>query len=1239
MPYADLSIGAANATASAMGIFACTPSGSAATTTLAGPYVGISDACGPVSRAGTCDADLDLGASPGTDCAVPSGASAGDTHAARTGFYQINRIAEHARRWLPSNAWLQSQVTANVNVAGTCNAYWDGTALSFYRSGGGCNNTGELSGVLLHEWGHGLDENDGGGYDNPTEAYADITAFLTTHLSCVGRGYFQSGNCDGYGNACLGCTGVRDQDWDKRANHLPSSPSGFVTAYCGSGGGPCGREEHCESYVGGEAIWDLATRDLPAAGLDAATAWQLVDKLWYESRAGSGGDAYRCALPSSDGCAATSWFTKLRAVDDDDGNLANGTPHAAAIYAAFARHGIACGLASDTTNRNHTSCPALTAPVLTPTAGDGKASLSWTPVTGAVGYNVLRTDAGCSAGQTIVATVAAPGTAYTDTGLADGFSESYRVQAYVANAACDGPVSSCAAVTPEPSAGTISTDRVLYNCASTVTVTVVDGNAGASTVTATIRSGTETTPETMTLGRIAPGAATYSGTIQTTSAPPAHDGLLSVSNGDTITARYVDADDGRGSTNVPRETTAAVDCVPPAISGVQATNVTGSTALIQWTTTEASTGVVHYGTSAPPALTASAPALVTSHAVPLGSLVQCSTYLYSVGSADAAGNASLDDRGGAYYTFATGEADGEAYGSTDGPVPIPDNNPAGAASTINVPDVRTVTDVNVTVNITHSYDSDLTLFLITPTGTSIKLAANRGGTGDNFRNTVFDDEATAPIASGTAPFTGSFIPETPLSAADGVLSSGAWRLKAVDSSQDDTGTIDAWTLSLSFVPGFCGPHASYAGEVLVADTCATGGPGNGDGAWDPGEQDQFSVTLRNDGTVPLTNVTATVVPQTPGVTMIRATASYADLGVGASGVSLSPHFTAKLPASLACGTMLSFQVNIASAQGAWTGSFTKAVGRQLPTGGTPLDESFASGIPPTWTVVDGGSGGGVASTWTTSNPGSRAIAAPLAAPTAIVDSDWAGGSATQDEQLITPRLDLSSALGATLTFDQYFRWFSGGGNEIGDVDVRSSRTGGAWVNVLRQQGASSANPDHRTIDITPQAAGASDAQVRFHYWQGAYDWYWQVDNVVVSTTLAGGCAMNVCAAAGGLVKPVADGSFGRPMTCSRSNAGGTSIALTWDVATCTSTNHHLVYGDLATLASYAVGGGACGLGYTGSATWSGVPAGNLWFVVVGDDGARTEGSWGTVSGGGQRVGATASGVCGDTSRDNSGTCP
>jgi hypothetical protein len=74
------------------------------------------------------------------------------------------------------------------------------------------------------------------------------------------------------------------------------------------------------------------------------------------------------------------------------------------------------------------------------------------------------------------------------------------------------------------------------------------------------------------------------------------------------------------------------------------------------------------------------------------------------------------------------------------------------------------------------------------------------------------------------------------------------------------------------------------------------------------------------------------------------------------------------------------------------------------------------------------------------------------------------------------------------------------------------------------------------------------------------------------------------------------------------------------------------------VASATLSGAICDLGATGSASWTGVPAGNLWFVVVGDNNQTSEASWGT-STGGERGGASASGFCGMTTRDNSGTCP
>ena len=449
-----------------------------------------------------------------------------------------------------------------------------------------------------------------------------------------------------------------------------------------------------------------------------------------------------------------------------------------------------------------------------------------------------------------------------------------------------------------------------------------------------------------------------------------------------------------------------------------------------------------------------------------------------------------------------------------------------------------------------------------------------------------------------------------------------------------------WTLQLTYATPTCAPHAFLRSQSRVADSCVSGGTGNGNTYWDAGEDVQLKLNLVNDGTSTLTNVTATVTPTTPGVVMNNGLASFPNVPAGSAADTLAPHVTAHLPMSLACGGTFAFQVALQSDQGSWTASFVQPVGRATNGTGRVLSEGFDTGIPATWTVLDGGVGGGAASKWTAGNPSVRTIAPPMFVPIATVDSDAAGPGATQDESLLSPVLNLSTATVATLQFDEYFRWFSGGLDEFADVDVRSSLTGGAWVNVLHQQGASSANPDHKTIDISAQTVGAADAQFRFHSWNGSNEQYWQVDNVTLDTSAPGSCDMPVCTLPiPGSARPVADGVFGAAMQASRVDAAGSTIALTWDVATCASGDHHLLYGNLSSVASLTVLGAACDLGPTGSASWASVPAGNLWFVVVGDDNGTTEASWGTDGVGGQRGGVTPSGQCGMVTRDNSGTCP
>jgi hypothetical protein len=441
MPFANAGGGFTNSA----GLYNFTTSTSS---TLAGQFARINDTCGTISQAADALGNIVFGTSTGTDCITPGHGGAGNTHSSREQFYQVNRIKEVVKGWLPGNAWLGQQLGVNVNLNQTCNAYWNGSTLNFFKSGGGCANTGEISGVSLHEFGHGIDQNDGTGTapeGGTGESYGDTTAVIALHDSCIGSG-FRSVNCGGYGDACTGCTGVRDVDFGKHAANTPATVANFTQVHCGAGSGPCGKEVHCESYVPSEAIWDFANRDLPGAG--TGPAWTTLDRLWYLSR-NTATSAFTCTTGTtftSNGCGTGNWWKTMRAVDDDDGNLANGTPHSAALFAAFNRHGIACTTdAGASTSFNGCTQPAT--PALTVTGGDNSAALSWT-ASGTATYDVFRNETGCNAGFTKIVS-GGTATSLADTAVANGITYFYQVTAFPAgNEACASAPSACVAVTP-----------------------------------------------------------------------------------------------------------------------------------------------------------------------------------------------------------------------------------------------------------------------------------------------------------------------------------------------------------------------------------------------------------------------------------------------------------------------------------------------------------------------------------------------------------------------------------------------------------------------------------------------------------------------------------------------------------------------------------------------------------------------------------------------------------------------
>jgi gliding motility-associated-like protein len=135
----------------------------------------------------------------------------------------------------------------------------------------------------------------------------------------------------------------------------------------------------------------------------------------------------------------------------------------------------------------------------------------------------------------------------------------------------------------------------------------------------------------------------------------------------------------------------------------------------------------------------------------------------------------------------------QVQASVDLPITIAEDEAGTYTTSVMIMDPVQVSDVNVTVDITHTWVNDLILTLTSPSGTNVVLSNQNGGFFDqDYTNTVFDQEAEIAISSGTAPFTGSFQPDGDLSTLYGEGSVGEWTLTV----EDVFGPLDGGSINI-----------------------------------------------------------------------------------------------------------------------------------------------------------------------------------------------------------------------------------------------------------------------------------------------------------------------------------------------------------------------------------------------------------------------------------------------------------
>ena len=225
-----------------------------------------------------------------------------DQRAEINAYIQANVVRDYTLSYLPTFPTIGTQTNwpVNVQVAGTCNAFYDGASINFYPAGNGCNNTA-FSVVVHHEYGHHLVNRAGSGQGAYGEGYGDVIGVLVTDESLLAIGF----------QTCA--TGIRN------ANNSVQFVSG---AGCSS----AGSEVHaCGTLLSG-CVWSTRTNLLASNPSDYR---QIISDLGVNS-----------VLLHTGTTIAGDITIDFLTLDDNDANIGNGTPHYAQINGGFSAHGL-----------------------------------------------------------------------------------------------------------------------------------------------------------------------------------------------------------------------------------------------------------------------------------------------------------------------------------------------------------------------------------------------------------------------------------------------------------------------------------------------------------------------------------------------------------------------------------------------------------------------------------------------------------------------------------------------------------------------------------------------------------------------------------------------------------------------------------------------------------------------------------------------------------------------------------
>ncbi|MEZ4570960.1 MAG: proprotein convertase P-domain-containing protein [Thermomicrobiales bacterium] len=144
---------------------------------------------------------------------------------------------------------------------------------------------------------------------------------------------------------------------------------------------------------------------------------------------------------------------------------------------------------------------------------------------------------------------------------------------------------------------------------------------------------------------------------------------------------------------------------------------------------------------------------------------------------------------------------------------------------VNDPAGGQITDVNVVIDVSHAWLTDLDIYLESPAGTVVELFTDVCTVEVDLDVTLDDEAATSIDAVACTPqITGTFQPVGSLSDFDGELASGTWQLQVTDDASANAGLLWDWSLEITTTNGVLPTAGCTDCFLLIPGTSGAAAP-------------------------------------------------------------------------------------------------------------------------------------------------------------------------------------------------------------------------------------------------------------------------------------------------------------------------------------------------------------------------------------------------------------------------------